>query len=422
MDSMDSAENVENRFVACCQSLEEKLGAKLVICQFPIGGPQGIEGVVDLVEKKACYFQKGDHSENYQVKEIPVHLQEKVQIYRQNLLEEIALYISEKELGEELGLKFLEGQSVSSQEIKELIRKMVISGRYFAVFCGSAYKHVGINLLLDGVVNYLPSPRDQEQITVFSGKKEEKISTLNCSFSLGLAFKIMNLPFAKLTFVRVYCGKFLPGSYIYNINKGEKERVTRLVRMHADKQEEVSEVKMGDIVAIIGLAHTATGHTLCSEKKEILLEQISFTEPVISLAIEPRTKKEHDLLSKGLKSLSEEDPTFRSDYNSETGQMIISGMGELHLEVLVERLKSEFKVEAKVGKPQVAYREAFKEEFELDQEGNKIRKKIFVNYLHKKQTGGAGQRAEVDIEFEANPDGGELEFVDALKGEGIPGV
>jgi elongation factor G len=422
MDSMDSAENVENRFVACCQSLEEKLGAKLVICQFPIGGPQGIEGVVDLVEKKACYFQKGDHSENYQVKEIPVHLQEKVQIYRQNLLEEIALYISEKELGEELGLKFLEGQSVSSQEIKELIRKMVISGRYFAVFCGSAYKHVGINLLLDGVVNYLPSPRDQEQITVFSGEKEEKISTLNCSFSLGLAFKIMNLPFAKLTFVRVYCGKFLPGSYIYNINKGEKERVTRLVRMHADKQEEVSEVKMGDIVAIIGLAHTATGHTLCSEKKEILLEQISFTEPVISLAIEPRTKKEHDLLSKGLKSLSEEDPTFRSDYNSETGQMIISGMGELHLEVLVERLKSEFKVEAKVGKPQVAYREAFKEEFELDPEGNKIRRKIFVNYLHKKQTGGAGQRAEVDIEFEANPDGGELEFVDALKGEGIPEV
>src|SRR4051812_15427947 len=286
MDSMDGAENVENRFVACCQSLEEKLGAKLVICQFPIGGSQGIEGVVDLVEKKACYFQKEDHSENYQVKEIPTHLQEKVQIYRQNLLEKIALYVSEKELGEELGLRFLEGQSVSSQEIKELIRKMVISGRYFAVFCGSAYKHVGVNLLLDGIVDYLPSPRDREQITIFSGEKEEKISTLNYPCSLGLAFKIMNLPFAKLTFIRVYCGKFSPSSYVYNINKGEKERVTRLVRMHADKQEEVSEVKTGDIVAMIGLAHTATGHTLCSEKKKILLEQISFTEPVISLAIE----------------------------------------------------------------------------------------------------------------------------------------
>jgi elongation factor G len=395
MDSMDSAENVENRFVACCQSLEEKLGAKLIICQFPIGGPQGIEGVVDLIEEKTCYFQRGDQQENYQVKETPVHLREKVQVYRQNLLEKIALYVSEKELSEELGLKLLEGQGISSQEIKKLIRKMVISGEYFAVFCGSAYKHVGVNLLLDGVVDYLPSPRDRDQITVFSGEKEEKISTLNCPYSLGLAFKIMNLPFAKLTFVRVYCGKFLPSSYIYNINKGEKERASRLVRMHADKQEEVSEVKMGDIVAIIGLSHTTTGHTLCSEKRQVLLEQISFAEPVISLAIEPGTEREHDKLSKGLSSLSEEDPTFLHEYDSETGQMIIRGMGELHLEILMERLKSEFKVEAKVGKPQVAYRETIKEEFELDEKGNKKRKKVLIHHLHKKQTGGAGQRAEI---------------------------
>src|SRR5436190_21652002 len=170
MDSMDSVENVENRFVECCQSLEEKLGANLIVCQFPIGGPHGIEGVIDLVEEKSCYFQKGDQNENYLVKEIPDYLREKVQTYRQNLLEKIALYISEKKLGEELGLKFLEGRSISSQEIKELIRKMVISSKYFAVFCGSAYKHVGVNLLLDGVVDYLPSPRDRDQITVFSGE------------------------------------------------------------------------------------------------------------------------------------------------------------------------------------------------------------------------------------------------------------
>jgi len=358
MDSMEGAENVEDRFVACCQSLEERLGAKLLICQFPIGGPQGIVGIIDLIEKKAYYFQGGDREENYQVKEIPEHLHEKVRIYRQNLLEKIIPY------EEELGLKYLEGQEISIQEIKKLIRKMVLGGEYFAVFCGSAYKHVGVKLLLDGIIDYLPSPLDSSQITLFSNQEEKVISTLDYSHSLALAFKIMNLPFAKLTFIRVYCGNISANSYVYNINKGKKERVSRLVRMHANKQEEISEVKMGDIAAIIGFKYTTTGDTLCDEEQEILLEQISFTEPVISLAVEPETKKDQDELSKGLKHLSEEDPTFRYRYNSETNEMIISGMGELHLEVLVERLRSEFGVEVKVSKPQVAYRETITKKVE----------------------------------------------------------
>lgn len=414
MDSMDSAENVENRFISSYQSLEERLGANLLICQFPIGGNQGIEGVIDLIEEKAYYFQRGDQAENYQIKEIPVHLQQKAQTYRQNLLEKIALY------DEEFGLKYLGGQSSPASEIKKLIRQMVISGEHFAVFCGSAYKHVGVKLLLDGVTDYLPSPLDRDRITVFSEGKEEEISVLNYPHSLALAFKIVNHTFGKLTFIRVYCGKISASSYVYNLNKEKKEGISRLVRIHADKQKEVLEAKMGDIVAVIGLKHTTTGDTLCSNaKQEILLEQISFAEPVISLAVEPTTKGDQDKLSKGLKSLSEEDPTFHASYNSETGQMIISGMGELHLEVLVERLRSEFKAEVKVGKPQVAYRETIKEEIEkIDEEGKKWYKKTVIRHLHKKQTGGAGQRAEVKLEFEPNPGKG-FEFVNALRGEKV---
>ena len=413
---MDSVDNVENRFTACCRSLEERLYAKLLICQFPAGEYQGIEGIIDLIEEKTYYFQ-GDREEKYEVKEIPTHLREKVQVYRQNLLEKIITY------DEELGLKYLEGQSLTIEEIKSLIRKAVLNGDNFAVFCGSAYKHVGVKLLLDGVIDYLPSPLDRSQITVFSEQKEKEVSVLNYPYSLGLAFKIMTLPFVgKLTFVRIYCGKISANSYVYNINKGKKERISRLVRMHANKQEEVSEAKMGDIVAVIGFKYTNTGDTLCSEDQEIFLEQISFTEPVISLAIEPNSSKDQDELSKGLKSLSEEDPTFLYRYNSETGQMIISGMGELHLEVLVERLKSEFKVGVKVGKPQVAYRETIKEEFEKEgkekETGERKYKKVVIEHLHKKQTGGAGQRAEVKLEFEPNPGRG-FEFVNALKGEKV---
>ncbi|CAJ0748032.1 22280_t:CDS:2, partial [Entrophospora sp. SA101] len=395
INKMDGVDHVENRFAACCQSLEERLYAKLLICQFPIGEYQGIEGIIDLIEEKACYFQ-GDDKENYQIKEIPTHLREKARIHRQNLLEKIIAY------DEKLGLKYLEGQPLTVQEIKNLIRKAVLSGEHFAVFCGSAYKHVGVKLLLDGIIAYLPSPLDRQQIAMLDNQEEKTISTLNYPHSLGLAFKIMNFPFAKLTFIRVYCGKISANSYIYNVNRDKKERVSRLVRMHANKQEEISEIKMGDIAAVIGFNHTKTGDTLCSKEESIFLEQISFTEPVISLAIESKTAQDQDKLIKSLKTLGAEDPTFLYHYNQETRQTIISGMGELHLEVLVERLKSEFGVEVKVGKPQVAYRET-------------IKNKVEIEYVHKKQTGGAGQYAKIKLRFEPLPEGEETDEKEDFK-------
>ena len=384
INKMDDVDNVENRFTACCQSLEERLYAKLLICQFPIGEYQGIEGIIDLIEEKACYFS-GEREENYQVKEIPTNLQEKVQTYRQILLEKIINY------DEKLGLKYLEGQSLTAQEIKSLIRKAVLSGEHFAVFCGSAYKHVGVKLLLDGVIDYLPSPLDCNQITILSNQEEKNISTFDYPYPLALAFKIMSFPFAKLTFIRVYCGKISANSYIYNINRDKKERVSRLVRMHANKQEEVNEIKMGDIAAIIGLNYTKTGDTLCGEDEDVLLEQINFTEPVISFAIEPESTQDQTKLIKSLQALGEEDPTFIYHYDPETRQTIISGMGELHLEVLAERLRSEFGVKVKVGKPQVSYRET-------------IKNKVEIEYVHKKQTGGAGQYAKIKLKFEPLPE------------------
>lgn len=402
INKMDGVDNVENRFIACYKSLEEKLHAKILIVQFPIGEYQGIEGIIDLIEKKAHYFQ-GDREENYQTKEIPANLQEKVQTYRQELLEKVIAY------DEKLGLKYLEGKHLSSQEIKSLIRKAVLSREYFAVFCGSAYKHVGVKLLLDGVVDYLPSPLDRSKITIFSDQQEKEISLSDYPVTLGLAFKIVALPFGKLTYVRVYCGKIPANSYIYNVNRNKKERVSRLVQMHANKQEKVSEAKMGDIVALIGLEYTKTGDTLCSEKKDILLESISFAEPVISLAIEPKTKQDEDKLNKSLESLAQEDPTFHYVYNKDTRQRIISGMGELHLEVLVERLKREFGVEVNTGKPQVAYRETIKSTAKL----------VEIEYFHKKQTGGAGQHAKVKLEFEPDEIGKDFKLETRLRGEAV---
>ncbi|RHZ37281.1 elongation factor G [endosymbiont GvMRE of Glomus versiforme] len=398
INKMDGVDHVENRFTACCQSLEERLYAKLLICQFPIGEYQGIKGIIDLIEEKTYYFS-GEQEENYQVKEIPINLREKVQNYRQNLLEKIVTY------DEKLGLKYLEGKLLTAQEIKSLIRKAVLSGEQFAVFCGSAYKHVGVKLLLDGVIDYLPSPLDSHQITVISNQEEKVISTFDHPHSLALAFKINNFSFAKLTFIRVYCGKISANSYVYNVSRDKKERVSRLVRMHANKQEEISEIKMGDIAAVIGFNHTKTGDTLCSQEEGVLLEQISFTEPVISLAIEPKSTQDQNKLIKSLQTLEEEDPTFFCHYNTETRQTIIKGMGELHLDVLVERLKSEFGVETKVGKPQVSYRETI------------TKKKENVEGEYVKQTGGSGHYAKVQITFEPNEKGKGFEFIDNKRGQ-----
>jgi elongation factor G len=419
LNKMDGVDNVKNRFEDCCKNIRDSLLAEedeknkqqLLVCQIPIGEYQGIEGIIDLVEEKAYYFQ-GDWEETHRIAETPSSYLEKVKIERQELIEQVLEY------DEELSSKYLEGHSLSVPEIKTLIRKAVLSMKSFAVFCGSAYKHIGVKLLLDRVIDYLPSPLDRQEITVFSEGKEGEISILNYPYTLALSFKVTSLSFGgKLTFIRVYCGKISAGTWIYNVNKKIRERVSRLVRVHADKHEIIGEVKAGEIAGIIGLKYTTTGDTLCDQEQEILLEQITFAEPVVSQAIELKSEKDQDKLSKGLNALQVEDPTFRFENNPEARQITISGMGELHLEIAVKRLKSEFGIEVQVGRPQIAYRETFKEEYEIDEKTKKRRlKKVPIHHLHKKQTGGAGQRAEIWLEFEPNPGKG-FEFVNALRGE-----
>lgn len=384
-------------------TIKKKLHARPLICQLPIGAENDLRGVIDLIEEKAHYFEIGNKEENYQTKEIPPDYLKQVREYRQILIETVL------EHDEKLALKYLEGKDLSSQEIKTLIRKATLSGKQFPIFCGSSFKNVGVKLLLDGIVNYLPSPLDKGEIKAFSLNNQEEMINISPHSPnlLALAFKVVTDPFGKLTFFRVYSGKITANSYIYNVTKGENERISsRLVRMQADKRQEIGEVGAGDIAAAIGLKHTTTGDTLGEKNNPLLLESINFAEPVISLAIEPKSTRDQDELSKGLRALSEEDPTFHYRYNSETRQMIISGMGELHLEVLVERLKSEFKIEVDVGKPEVAYKETIKNTVEIE-------------HTHKKQTGGAGQFARVKLRFEPNPSKG-FEFIDDLKGENIP--
>jgi len=399
---MDSVDEVSKKFAETCQSIQKKLNASSLICQLPIGKYQGIEGIIDLVEKKAYYFTPGDKEENPEVKEIPSSYEKQVQEFRQKLIEKVI------EHDEGIANKYLSGQELSVSEIKSLIRVATLTGKHFPVFCGSAYKHVGVKLLLDGVADYLPSPLDRHEINALVDGQEKKISILdNPSETLALAFKTIRDYFVgKLTFLRIYRGKINANSYIHNLTNGTVERVSRLLRIHANEREIVSEALAGDIIAAVGFKNTSTGDTLSNEKGNVLLETINFAEPVISLAIEPKTKKDQDELSKGLKILSEEDPTFLFNYNSETGQMIISGMGELHLEVLINRLLNEFKIQVNSGKPEVAYRET-------------IKNSVFIEHIHKKQTGGAGEYAVVQLQFEPNPGQG-FTFVDALKGEDIP--
>ena len=360
---MDGVENVE-KFAENLRSIEEKLYAVPLVVQFPIGAGRELEGVVDVVGQKAYYFQMGDKDENYQEKEIPPHLVERTKNYRQELLEKLEKII---EKDEELSLKYLEGQELSTEEVKKLLRQATLTGKYFPVFCGSAYKHVGVNLVLDGVVDYLPSPLDIPPIPVFSpfekdkSEKEQKntvaikkeiaeleksLDNLNQALSgqvaeartdqalqvvkfemeeklielrkqlkrscLALAFKIIFDEYnRRVTFVRVYAGKVSAGSRIYNVNKGEEEIVGSLVRMHADSKEEIQEVGAGDIAAIIGLKHTITGDTFGEKKNPLLLENISFAEPVISQAIEPKTNKDKDGLRVALDRLKIQDPSFR---------------------------------------------------------------------------------------------------------------
>lgn len=389
-------------FERAVASIHSRLGVKAVPIQLPIGAENDFHGIIDLVEMKAMMFD-GDAHENYKVEPIPEALKNQAQEMHNHMVEEVINY------DDACMEKYLEGKELSAEEIKRCIRKGVVSASLFPVLCGTAYRNKGVKPLLDAVVDYLPSPLDVPAAKGYDNSKDTEVvvkSDDNEPF-VGLAFKIATDPFVgRLTFVRVYSGVLSAGSYVMNIGKNKKERVSRLVKMHAQQRNEIDEVRAGDICAIVGLKDTTTGDTLAKEGIDIQLESMQFAEPVISLAVEPKTKADQEKMGIALNKLAEEDPTFKTYTDEETGQTIIAGMGELHLDILVDRMRREFKVEVNVGAPQVSYRETFTKE--ADVEGKYI-----------KQSGGRGQYGHVVILFSPNHDKG-FEFEDKIVGGRIP--
>ena len=385
--------------------MKDRLGCTPVPLELPIGSEQDYVGNIDLLNMKALIY-KDDVGKVIEEQEIPADMLEKAEEYRTNLVESVA------ELDEELMDKYLGGEELTIDEIKAAIRKGCISCEIIPVFCGSAYRNKGVQALLDGVVDYMPAPIDIPSIKgtdPATGEEVERHSSDSEPFA-ALAFKIMNDPFVgKLAFFRVYSGTLDSGSYVYNSVKGKKERVGRILQMHANHREEIDRVYSGDIAAAVGLKFTTTGDTICDEDHEVVLESMVFPEPVISVAIEPKTKAGRDKMGIALAKLAEEDPTFKTYTNTETGDTIISGMGELHLEIIVDRLLREFKVEANVGKPQVAYRETFLKD--VDVEGKFVR-----------QSGGRGQYGHCKVRFYpigTDPEHS-YEFVNSVVGGAIP--
>ncbi|RHN83662.1 elongation factor G [Coprobacillus sp. AM23-2] len=388
-------------FIMSLESLEKRLGVQGVAIQLPIGAEDTFEGIIDLIKMKAVYFE-GAKGENVVYKEIPEEYMAQAEEYRAKMLDQAATY------DDDLLMKVLEGEEISEEEIKAAIRKGTLAVELFPVLCGSAYKDKGVQPMLDAVIDFLPAPTDIPSIkgTDEDGNEVERHASDDEPFS-ALAFKIMADPFVgKLTFFRVYSGTCQSGSYVLNSTKDKKERLGRILQMHANKRNEIDEVYAGDIAAAVGFKNTTTGDTICDEKNFVILEKMEFPEPVIQLAIEPKTKQDQDKLSNGLIKLAEEDPTFKTFTNPETGDTVIAGMGELHLDVIVDRLKREFKVEANVGAPQVAYRETITQAAEC--EGKYV-----------KQSGGRGQYGHVWIKFEPN-EGKGFEFVDAIVGGAVP--
>ena len=388
-------------FIMSLESLEKRLGVQGVAIQLPIGAEDTFEGIIDLIKMKAVYFE-GAKGENVTYKEIPEEYMAQAEEYRAKMLDQAATY------DDDLLMKVLEGEEISEEEIKAAIRKGTLAVELFPVLCGSAYKDEGVQPMLDAVIDFLPAPTDIPSIkgTDEDGNEVERHASDDEPFS-ALAFKIMADPFVgKLTFFRVYSGTCQSGSYVLNSTKDKKERLGRILQMHANKRNEIDEVYAGDIAAAVGFKNTTTGDTICDEKNFVILEKMEFPEPVIQLAIEPKTKQDQDKLSNGLVKLAEEDPTFKTFTNPETGDTVIAGMGELHLDVIVDRLKREFKVEANVGAPQVAYRETITQAAEC--EGKYV-----------KQSGGRGQYGHVWIKFEPN-EGKGFEFVDAIVGGAVP--
>ncbi len=388
-------------FEMCVETLHSRLAANAAPVQYPIGIESRLKGVIDIIERKGWEYSDDKSVPPVEIP-VPEEYAEKVETLRADLLERLAAF------DDDLMMKVLEGEEPTVEEIKKAIRTAVLTGEFFPVFCGSAYKNKGIQLLLDGVVDYLPSPLDIKPAvgTLPDGSTHECIPDDNAPLA-ALAFKIATDPFVgRLAFFRVYTGTARSGSYVLNSTKGHKERFARLVYMHSNHRQEAEEVPAGDIAAAIGLKNTTTGDTLCDEKFPIVLEQMEFPEPVIEEAIEPKTKADQDKMTAALIKLAEEDPTFRVHTNNETGQTIIAGVGELHLDIIVDRLKREFNVQCNVGAPQVGYRETIRRAAEC--EGKYI-----------KQSGGRGQYGHVWIRFEPNPDKG-FEFVDAIVGGTVP--
>ncbi|MBI2453361.1 elongation factor G [Candidatus Peregrinibacteria bacterium] len=390
-------------FFMSLESIHQRLNKNAVAIQLPIGAESEFKGIIDLITKKAYTFS-GKHGETLEEGEIPSSMQNQVEEYRHKIVEKAA------ESDVSLLEKYLEKGDLSEEEIKKGLRKGTIINQIIPVLCGSALQNMGVQLVLDAVKEYLPSPLDIPPIKGKNPKTDEeetRKSDENEPFS-ALAFKIATDPFVgKLCFIRVYSGKLPAGSYVYNATKENKERVGRLLRMHSNQREEIKTITSGDIAAIVGLKGTSTGDTLCDENHTIVLESIEFPEPVISIAIEPKTKADQEKMGNALRKLTEEDPTFQVRTDEETAQTIIAGMGELHLEIIVDRLRREFKVEANIGRPQVAYRETIQKEVEMEKK-----------YI--KQTGGRGQYGHVWLRVSPNETGKGYEFIDSIVGGRIP--
>ncbi|MFS0865292.1 elongation factor G [Fredinandcohnia sp. 179-A 10B2 NHS] len=390
-------------FLYSVGTIHDRLQANAHPIQLPIGAEDQFEGIIDLIEMKATFYAN-DLGTDMEDREIPEEYMEQATEYREKLVEAAA------DLDEELMEKYLAGEEITNEELKAAIRKGTVNVEFYPVICGSAFKNKGVQKMLDAVIDYLPSPLDVPAIKGTIPDTEEEVerhSDDNEPFS-ALAFKVMTDPYVgKLTFFRVYSGTLNSGSYVQNSTKGKRERVGRILQMHANSREEISVVHAGDIAAAVGLKDTTTGDTLCDEKDLVILESMQFPEPVIQLSVEPKSKADQDKMTTALQKLQEEDPTFRAHTDQETGQTIIAGMGELHLDILVDRMKREFKVEANVGAPQVAYRETFRSSAQV--EGKFAR-----------QSGGRGQYGHVWIEFSPNEEGKGFEFENGIVGGVVP--
>jgi len=401
---VNKMDRVGSDFFHVVQMMKDRLGANPVPLTIPIGEGELFVGIIDLITMKARIFNESSMGTTFEDIDIPRGMEKAAKEARIRLLESVS---SEDDT---LLEKYLDGKEISPEEIKAVLRRACIKVTIIPVICGSAFKNKGVQNLLDAVIDFLPFPNDIPEVQGHHPHRHDHVirKVADGEKFSSLAFKIMTDQYVgKLTFIRVYSGTLKSGSYVYNSNSGKKERIGRILRMHANHREDVDEIYTGDIAAVIGLKSTRTGDTLCDETDPIILEKMEFPEPVISVAIEPKTKADQDKLGEALSKLSDEDPTFRVSTDHETLQTIISGMGELHLEIIVDRMRREFGVQANVGKPQVAYRET-------------IRKKVSHVYKHVKQSGGRGQFAHIEVEFEPNEMGKGYEFIDGIRGGVIP--